>query len=131
MRRLLTKLLGDRGERAAARYLRRCGFRILEHQHRTNRGEIDLVCLEGDRIVFVEVKTRRTRRAGHPVESVTPVKQQQLTRLALAWLKRHRLLERPARFDVVTVDWPDDARRPVIEHIRDAFDASGCDSMYS
>ena len=123
--------LGKHGEDLACRELRRRGYAVLARRYRTRWGEIDIAARDGGTLVFVEVKTRRTRRAGHPVESVTPVKQQQLTRLALAWLKRHRLLERPARFDVVTVDWPDDARRPVIEHIRDAFDASGCDSMYS
>jgi putative endonuclease len=48
-----------------------------------------------------------------------------MTRLALAWLKRHRLLESSARFDVVAITWPDDGRTPTIEHYENAFEAVG------
>jgi putative endonuclease len=64
-------------------------------------------------------------------EAVDAAKQQKLTRLALAWLKRHELLEYPARFDVVAVTWPPQARRPRIDHYRNAFPAVGRGQMYS
>ncbi len=131
MRGLLKKLLGDQGERSAARYLRRQGFKILARQYRTHWGEIDLVCLDGDRIVFVEVKTRRSNAAGHPFEAVDQEKQKKLTRMALAYLKRHNWLERSARFDVVSIIWADGQKHPEIEHFRDAFPAAGFGQMYS
>jgi putative endonuclease len=126
------KTLGQRGEAAAARFLRRRGCKILARGDRLRRrDELDLVVLDGKTIVFVEVKTRRTQEFGHPAEAVDLPKQQRLTRLALAFLKRHRLLEHPARFDVVAVTWPEDTRRPAIEHVQNAFEAAGKDGFFS
>jgi putative endonuclease len=131
-RRLFPPLaLGPRGEREAARFLKRQGYRILARGDRGELGEIDLVALDGRTIVFVEVKTRQSQDAGHPAEAVDPAKQRRLTRLALAWLKRRGLLEHSARFDIVAVTWPEDSRRPVIEHIKNAFEATDRWGMYS
>lgn len=126
MRGLLSRLLGNKGERLAAKHLCRQGFRILARQYSTPPGEIDLIARDGNTIVFVEVKTRRSTSAGHPLEAITPAKQQQLTRLALAWLKRHRLLNHRARFDVVAIVWPDDDNEIDIQHVKNAFEATGC-----
>ena len=131
MRGWWSRFLGDAGERAAVRYLRHQGFRILARQWRDRSGEIDLIARDGEWIVFIEVKTRRTLAAGHPVEAVTPAKQAQLTRLALHFLKRRGLLERRSRFDVVAVTWSGDARLPVIEHYRHAFTAAGEGRMFA
>ena len=131
MRGWVTKLLGDRGERAAARYLRRQGFEILARQQAGRLGEIDLIARDGDTIVFVEVKTRTSAVAGDPVEAVTPAKQQQMTRVALAWLKQRGLLECRARFDVVALIWAEGASQPEITHYRHAFEAAGVEGMYS
>jgi putative endonuclease len=114
---------GRRGEREAERYLKRQGFIILARGNRARLGEIDLVAVEKRTIVFVEVKTRTSHDAGHPAEAVDRHKQRRLTRAAREYLKRHQLTEYPARFDVVAVTWPDARRRPVIEHIRNAFEA--------
>ena len=131
MRRLISRLIGDRGERAAAAYLRKQGMRIIARQHRTPWGEIDLIARDGDWIVFVEVKTRRSTDAGHPVEAVTPDKQKKLTQLALAFLKRHGLLEARARFDIVAVIWADNAKVPELTHYRHAFEPVGSGQMFS
>ena len=122
--------LGERGERHAARLLRANGHRVLFSGRRNRFGEIDLITVDErtpDRtLVFVEVKTRRDRRAGSPAEAVTPEKQRRLTRTALAFLKTHDLLEHPARFDVVAIVWPKEARRPAAcEHLENAFEAFG------
>ncbi|HEY8450248.1 MAG TPA: YraN family protein, partial [Bacillota bacterium] len=69
------QLLGLWGEEAAAAYLRQCGFAILRRRYRCPGGEVDLVCRDGQYLVFVEVKTRATGRAGQPEEAVTPAKQ--------------------------------------------------------
>jgi putative endonuclease len=127
----LKKLLGDRGERTAARYLRRQGFKILARQYSNRFGEVDLIALDGDWVVFVEVKTRQNAAAGLPVEAVTPEKQSRLTRAALAFLKARGLLEARARFDVVAVMWPANSKRPEIEHYRNAFPPVGSGQMYS
>ena len=106
-----------------ARYLRRHGMRIVGRRVRTKLGELDLVAVDGRTVVFVEVKTRQSAEHGHPAEAVDRAKQRRLTRLATAYLKRHRLLNHHARFDVVAVTWPDGERKPRIEHIRNAFEA--------
>jgi len=122
VRAVLNRVLGDAGERAAARFLRRRGFRVITRGYRTARGEIDLIAREGDTLVFVEVKTRR---AGQPAEAVTPEKERRLTLAALQFLRRYRLLEQRCRFDVVAVVWPDAGRSPSIEHFVNAFEPPG------
>ena len=128
LRRLLwpPQPLGRRGEAAAARYLRRRGYKILARSDHLSPGELDLVALDGRTIVFIEVKTRQSADAGHPAEAVDAVKQRRLTRLAVTFLKRHGLLEGyPARFDVIAITWPSGRWRPTIEHFPNAFDAVG------
>lgn len=123
--------LGRRGENAAARYLRRLGYVIVARGDRALIGEIDLVAVDGRKLVFVEVKTRTSQDAGHPADAVDVAKQRRLTRLALAYMKRHDLLENPARFDVIAVTWPEHGGRPVIEHFQDAFEPVGFNGMFS
>ena len=96
--------LGRRGENLAARHLRRHGFKVLYRNFRAPRGgEVDIVCRDGDELVFVEVKTRSTRDFGSPASAVNREKQALIARGALAWL---RLLDNPDiifRFDIVEV----------------------------
>ena len=96
--------MGRRGEDAAAKYLRRNGYKVLYRNFKAlYGGEVDLVCRDGDTLVFVEVKTRSSDAFGEPVEAVTKSKQRLITRGALAWL---RLLDNPdilIRFDVAEV----------------------------
>ena len=123
MRGWLAKLLGNRGENAACRFLRRQGYKILLRNCRSQWGEIDIIARDGDWIVFVEVKTRSSQAAGHPSEAVTRRKQIQLTKLALVWLKQRRLLDHRARFDVIAILWPEATVEPQIEHYVNAFPA--------
>jgi putative endonuclease len=125
----LRKLFGDRGERLAVRHLKRQGYRILARQSRNRIGEIDIIARDGEWLVFVEVKTRASGQAGHPAEAVTFAKQKQLTRAALAWLKRRRLLDCRARFDVIAIRW-EPGRPPVLDHYRHAFEAAGDGGMF-
>ena len=119
--------LGDRGEQEAARFLRRQGLKVLHRGYRTNHGEIDLIALEGDVVVFVEVKARRR---GVPAEAVTLEKQRRLTLAALHFLKKHGLLDQRSRFDIVAILWHDQGAQPEIEHIRAAFEAIGQGQMF-
>ena len=115
--------LGLRGERFAARYLRRKGYRIVARGTRWRRGELDLVAVDGRTVVFVEVKTRRHATSDTPAEAVGSEKQRRLARAALVYLKSHGLLEHAARFDVVAIIWPKGARRPLsVEHFVNAFE---------
>ena len=113
--------LGARGEKLAARHLRRHGFKILYRNFRGRRGgEIDLVCRERETLVFVEVKTRTREDFGRPLDAVGREKQRRISLGALAWL---RLLGNPDihfRFDVVEVTIAAGAL-PKIELIRNAF----------
>ncbi len=131
-RRLFPELtLGQMGERAAERYLKRLGYIIVARGERDDLGELDLVAVDGRTIVFVEVKTRRGDLAGRPAEAVDEAKQRRITRLALAYLKRHDLLDYSARFDVMAVTWPAGAKQPVIEHLKSAFEAVGPRGMFT
>ena len=124
--------LGRRGERAAVWYLRRRGYKILAQGSRLKPGELDIVALDRHRtLVFVEVKTRQSQDTGHPAEAVNLDKQRRLTRLAVTFMKRHGLLEYPARFDVIAITWPAGKWRPKIEHFISAFEARGKGEFYS
>jgi len=125
------KTLGQRGEAAAARFLEKKGYVIVARSNRMRHGELDLVAVDQRTVVFVEVKTRRSHDAGHPADAVDEDKQRRLTHLALIYLKRHHLLECPARFDVVAITWPDDGCEPVIEHYVNAFSAVGQWQLFS
>lgn len=123
--------LGERGERATARYLKRLGYKIVFSRHRLRYGEVDIIAVDGRTVVFVEVKTRRDASQGRPAEAVDTERQSRLTRAALAFLKSHGLLDYASRFDVVEVFWPDGQRRPTIQHLQNAFAAVGRGQLYS
>ena len=122
---------GTRSERAAARFLRRLGYRILARNWSCPLGELDLVALDGACLIFVEVRSTERADAERPAASVDAVKQRRLTDLALCFLQQHRLLDRAARFDVLAVSWPANRRAPAIVHYRDAFPAVGRFQMYT
>ena len=96
--------MGRQGEAAAAKALRKAGYKVLYRNYRApHGGEVDLVCRHGETLVFVEVKTRRTQTYGTPAEAVSPQKQELIARGAISWL---HLLRNPAihfRFDIVEV----------------------------
>lgn len=125
------KQLGNRGEIAAAEFLQGIGYRILYRQFRNRFGELDLIALDGQTIVFVEVKTRAQTIAGHPTESITLTKQRHMTRAALAFLKSRRWLTRPSRFDVISILWIDGDKPPRIDHYKNAFEPTGRGQMFS
>lgn len=122
-----TKKIGDRGEAIAAAYLQRKNYRLLEHQYRYKRGDIDLVCYDpsderSDKgaVVFVEVKTRKNYRFGRPEEAVTAEKQRRVIRVARGYLHERGLEHAPCRFDVVAVTLRR-GKKPLVRHLKDAF----------
>jgi putative endonuclease len=122
---------GTRSERAAARFLKGLGYRILARNYSCPHGELDVIALDGDCVVFVEVRSTGTDNAARPAGSVDFAKQQRLTHLALHFLQRHRLLNHSARFDVLAISWPADRREPAMVHYPNAFEAVGRFQMYS
>ncbi|HBT76842.1 MAG TPA: YraN family protein [Planctomycetaceae bacterium] len=114
--------LGRKGEKAAIAFLERKGYRILEQNLRLDPfGELDLVAEDGECLVFIEVKTRKSDADGGAVEAVGMKKRRSLHRLAMAYMNRRNRPECPMRFDVVAITWPEKAA-PRIDHYRDAFD---------
>jgi putative endonuclease len=111
--------LGRRGERAAEKYLRRNGYRIVARNFRAAGAEIDLVAMDRETLVFVEVKTRRSRDAGAPEEAVDERKQKQIRRAAELFATRYRADEVTMRFDIIAVDAS--GKRLEIELLRNAF----------
>lgn len=95
--------IGSRYEILAAEYLKSRGMAILECNYRCRQGEIDLVGKDGDFLVFVEVKYRRSEKNGTPAEAVTLQKQKNIRRTAQYYLYSHRYGDIPCRFDVVSI----------------------------
>jgi putative endonuclease len=122
---------GSRSERAAVHFLRRLGYSVLEHNFSCELGEIDIIALDRETIVFVEVRSTEAADTQLPALSVDPAKQRRLTRLALYYLQKRRLLDCAARFDVLAISWPVSATEPTIVHYPDAFEATDRFQPYS
>jgi putative endonuclease len=112
------------GERLAAEHLARAGYRIVARNVRAGGVEIDVVAERAGLVVFVEVKTRRTRGFGAPEEAVDPAKCARLVRGAHAWLRAHSRAGTGARFDVIAVE-PDAGGVLRVRHLPGAFDGNG------
>ncbi len=122
--------LGQEGEEAAAGLLARKGYALLARNWRQARLELDMVCRDGDTIVFVEVKTRSSDRYGGPAHAVSPSKQRVLCRAARAWLAAHEAWDKPCRFDVICALRTGDTLH--LEHFCHAFDCPpALDSGYA
>lgn len=113
------KLLGNRGEDLAVKFLKGKGYRLITRNFKTSIGEIDIVAEDNGTLVFVEVKTRSAVSFGHPFEAVTYRKREKIKKVALCYLKN---CKKPvaARFDVLSIEMKGDD--PVIEHLIDAFE---------
>lgn len=105
---------GNKGEEDAAAFLLKQGWTILEKQYRSPFGEVDLIALDRDIVVFVEVKSRRSSAYGFPEESVTKRKRRHLAAAAHCYLTVKGWEERPFRIDVLSLLY--DTPSPTIEH---------------
>ncbi len=115
-----SKPLGARGEDAAAKYLKRNGFKILARNARLSRYEIDIIAREGDTIAFIEVKTRTSDSIAMPEENVDARKRNHIRRAAHAYIADHGDDETYYRFDIVAVLLPDDGDATITLY-RNAF----------
>ncbi|OGM75835.1 hypothetical protein A2210_02280 [Candidatus Woesebacteria bacterium RIFOXYA1_FULL_40_18] len=98
------RLFGNLGENYACRLLQKSGYRIIERNFTSRFGEIDIIALDKDTLVFVEVKTRWSRRFGLPQEAVTPQKLFRIKRTAEYFSLRHPRLPKKLRIDVVAIE---------------------------
>ena len=112
--------LGRRGEDLAHRFLQRAGMVVVARNYRmaSGAGEIDLVGREGDALVFVEVKSRRSDTYGAPERAIGHEKQSSVVRAAREYARHAAVPWEQVRFDVVTVVF---STPPAITHFRDAF----------
>ena len=115
--------LGKAGEELAADFLKKQGYKILARNYKTRLGEIDIVAKHKDTLCFIEVKTRRSVKFGLPQEAVSWRKQGQISKAALIFLKEKNLLDKKARFDIVSVLNSDKGSE--FNLIKDAFELSG------
>ena len=109
---------GKIGEDLAVELLVNKGYRILDRNWRSGHKEIDIVAMDGDILVVVEVKTRKTNSFGDPDIAVGVLKQRLLAWAADAYIRYHNL-DVNIRFDVVSIVITD--KKHIIEHIEDAF----------
>ena len=114
------KRTGALGENAATEHLIKQGYTILQRNYRCPVGEIDIIARDGDSLVFVEVRTKRSRQFGTPEESITPAKKAKLIELAETYLQEHGKPDQHWRIDVVAVEIRQGDRVSRIELIRNA-----------
>jgi putative endonuclease len=110
-------ILGRSGEQAAAEYLEKSGFRVLDRNWRCAAGEIDIVAVDRHTLVVCEVKSRTGVRFGSPLEAVSRTKRARLRKLAVLWLNAHGIRFDEVRIDVVGLVY-EGTGGFTIEHIR-------------
>ncbi len=117
------KALGRRGEKYAARWLKKRGFRILHRNHRVGDDEADLIVQDpdGSTIVVVEVKTRSDDRI-RPEEKINRTKMYRMARLAARLQQSGEYVDRPMRLDAIAIHWPEGGE-PDLRHYPNAFDS--------
>jgi putative endonuclease len=117
------KQLGRLGEQLAAEHFGRLGYDVLARNHHTRYGELDLVLSDGRTLVFCEVKTRRVGAGADPFENLHPAKQEQVRRMAAAWLAEpsDRAWHDDLRFDAVGVLVDRDDGLVRLDHLQGAF----------
>lgn len=103
MMRKNTREIGSVFEKKAGEYLKSKGYSIIEYNFRCKIGEIDIVAMDGETLVFCEVKYRSDNRKGTPFEAVTSNKQRKICKTALYYITKHQIINIPCRFDVVGI----------------------------
>jgi putative endonuclease len=117
-----TKQKGGWGEDLAAEYLSNKSYKILFRNWKAERGDIDIIAIDGNFVVFVEVKTGFSRLYGPPELRITQAKKRQLYKLAsifVAEAHKYKLDHHDYRFDVVVVDG--NQKNFEIRHYENAF----------
>jgi putative endonuclease len=116
IRGIYNKLTGQCGEDAAASFLKKSGFKIIERNYKNKIGEIDIIAKDKENLVFVEVKTRSSNKFGTPAEAVTYYKKQKIVNTAKFYLMKNQT-ELNIRFDIIEVYGKFDGERFLFENI--------------
>ncbi|MDO8637994.1 MAG: YraN family protein [Candidatus Daviesbacteria bacterium] len=116
---MTTTSVGNQGEYLACEYLKKRGYKILERNYRIRGGEIDIVAMDKNFLVFIEVKTRYSPEYGLPVESITPWKIKHILKTARFYIQLIDWEDKPYRLDFVGIDFTKDKNNPEIELITD------------
>lgn len=115
------KQLGRQGEEAAEHYLKKIGFSVICRNYTCVIGEIDLIALDQEVLVFVEVRSRSSACYGLAQESITKRKQHKLRQLAWYYLKAEGKTGSNCRFDVIAVLFDGTGALKKLDHITNAF----------
>ncbi|MCD4654244.1 YraN family protein [bacterium] len=116
------KAFGNLGEGYARGYLKRCGYNLVKAPFNCRSGEIDIIAMDGNTLVFIEVKIRRSDQFGSPIEAVTPAKQRKIARVAQVYLAYYNKRNfEYCRFDVLGIKADPATGINEIIHIKDAF----------
>lgn len=110
------------GEKLASEYLKKQGYKIIENNFRKGYGEIDIIALDKDTLVFVEVKTKTSDTFGTPFEAITPFKIRALERTSLFYKKLHPEYPEALRIDAVSVILDKDNNPVKIELLKNIYD---------
>lgn len=114
------KTLGSQGEQWAASYLSKNKYKIIQKNFKTRIGEIDIIAMDKEYIVFIEVKTRTNDNFGLPCQAVDYRKQITIGKVAALYLVNNKLQNESCRFDIIEV-CVDENNKHTISHIKDAF----------
>jgi putative endonuclease len=117
---LKRKEVGALGEKLAVDFLKKRGYKIVQRNFRCREGEIDIIAKQGDCLVFVEVRTKKSSGFGIPEESITPSKSRKLVALADIYLQNCSSLPQSWRIDVIAVELKPDNKLSRLEHIENA-----------
>ena len=109
---------GKRSEIIASDYLKEKGYKILETNYKNKVGEIDIIALDKDYLVFIEVKARMSQAFGHPFEAIDERKQHKIHAVASLYMVKNRKYGSNCRFDAISILG---LENPEITHIIDAF----------
>jgi putative endonuclease len=120
--------LGARGEKAAAAYLKKCGYKIVATNFSNTRGrrmgEIDIIARDGKELVFMEIKTRTvsfSKDAPLPEESITPAKLRKINKAASFYIAENHLFDAPYRFDAITLLAGTRGDCKILRHLKNIF----------
>lgn len=114
------KKAGDFGEDIAAEYLVQNGYEIIERNYRFGHGEIDIIAKKNNVLVFIEVKTRTSLEFGEPEYAVTKTKQNQVRKIAAAYLYEKEIKDQDCRLDVIAILFRTKSKYS-LNHIENAF----------
>ena len=113
------KELGDWGEKIAADYLSKRGYRLVEHNLRFSFKELDLIAYENDNLIFIEVKTRTSSKYGTAIDMVGRNKLRNIKYAAMGYLQRVKPKYKNLRFDVIAIDVNRLTKSAKITHYKD------------